>query len=232
MTHPGRSHDADSDTAPAGEQTREGQTPLLLQDMQFSEEAVSPPSAARKARPAVVAGLIVAAAFGALFAMRHFGLGPAVSLAEVAVEYKPENSTDAAASAKVLADLERSRRAVQVPAEKITKDPFELLLNNTADEPAVDHDLARRAELERQRLAREARQRELEDVFNSLQLQSVMLGSVPIARINGQIYKPGMIVAELFVVERIESRQVGLYADGQEFVLDLDAEAKPRRNRR
>lgn len=226
----------DEARGPESDARREGQAPLLLQDMQLTEEALNLPARSSHARPAVVTGLIVAAAVGALLAMRHFGLGPALSLADVSVQYERAETQPGASPAKVLADLERSRRAVQVPADYISSDPFELAVEaDTPKTPAIDADLARQAELERQRLAREARLRELETAADKLTLQSVILGAKPIARINDRMYQLGSTVEELFTVEAIEGRQVTLAADGLEFTITLDTErntARPRNRRR
>jgi hypothetical protein len=214
----------------SGDSGRNGQAPLLLHDMQFTEEAMSMPVSSGFSRSAMVAVLVVVAAVGSLFAMRQLGLGPALSLADVAVEYKPEESAKAgAASGKVLADLERSRRAVQVPAENITQDPFELNAeqNNVAS-PEIDADLARRAEMERRQAALEARQQDIEDALDELSLQSVMLGSRPVARINGQIYKVGMTVGEFFIITGIEGRDVKLFADDSTYTLSLDDTSSKR----
>lgn len=213
-----------------GSTARDGQAPLLLHDMQFTEEAMSMPVVGGRSRSAMVAAFVVVAAIGSLFAMRQLGLGPAVSLAEVAVEYTPdEDSQPGISSGKVLADLDRSRRAIQVPAEKINQDPFQLNAEDATEQtPKIDADLARRAELERQRLAREARQQDIETALDDLTLQSVMLGSRPIARINGEVYQIGMPVAEYFTVTAIAGREVTLKADNQTYTLSLSTEPSKR----
>ncbi len=210
--------------------SRDGQAPLLLHDMQFTEEAMSIPIGSGRSRSAMVAAFVVVAAIGSLFAMRQLGLGPAVSLAEVAVEYTPDEAGKAGISAhKVLADLERSRRAIQVPAEKINQHPFQLNAEQAMEHsPQIDADLARKAELERQRLALEARLQDIETAFDDLSLQSVMLGSRPIARINGEVYRIGMTVSEYFVITRIEGREVTLSADNQTYTLSLDSDPATR----
>ncbi|MDQ7013875.1 MAG: hypothetical protein Q9O74_08275 [Planctomycetota bacterium] len=213
-----------------GGTSRDGQAPLLLQDMQFTEEAMSIPIGSGRSRSAMVAAFVVVAAIGSLFAMRQLGLGPAVSLAEVAVEYTPDDNGQPTVSAsKVLADLDRSRRAIQVPAEKINQDPFQLNAEQATElTPQIDADLARRAELERQALAREARLQDIETALDDLTLQSVMLGSRPIARINGEVYRIGMPVAEYFTITGIEGREVTLTADNQTYTLSLDTDPSKR----
>lgn len=214
----------------SSEGRREGAAPLLLHDMQFTEEAMSVSVGSGRSRSAMVAAFVVVAAVGSLFAMRQLGLGPALSLADVAVEYTPEESAKAGiASGKVLADLERSRRAVQVPQENITQDPFELNADKGIDtSPKIDADLAMRAELERQRQALEARAKKIETALNGLTLQSVMLGSKPVARINGEIYRVGMTIADYFIITGIEGREVTLFADDQTYTLSIDSSPSKR----
>jgi len=201
----------------------DGPSPLLLSEMQSPEEMFAPVKNGQRANQAVVAGLLVVGAIGAIFAMRQFGMGPAISLAEMDIDYKPATLSSGITPKKVLADLDRSRRAVQVPADLITQDPFELDNAQAAvAEPTVDPDLARRAEEERLRLAREARQQELDETLAAIKLQSVMGGSVPIARIDGKVYKVGMTVCEMFTITGIEGRNVMLSADGHTFVISMD----------
>lgn len=203
---------------------KEGQSPLLLSEMQTPEDMFAPVKNGQRANQAVVAGLLVVGAIGAIFAMRQFGMGPVVSLAGIDVDYKPAAISAGTAPKKVLADLDRSRRAVQVPAELITQDPFELdNAQATVAQPTVDPDLARRAEEERLRLAREQHEQELQGALAALKLQGVMGGSVPIARIDGQVYKVGMRIGEFFTVSAIVGRDVTLTADGHSFVLSMDS---------
>lgn len=203
--------------------SKDGPSPLLLSEMQSPEEMFAPVKNGQRANQAVVAGLLVVGAIGAIFAMRQFGMGPAISLAEMDIDYKPAAISSGTTPKKILAELDRSRRAVQVPADLITQDPFELDNAQAAvTEPTVDPDLARRAEEERLRLAREARQQELDETLDTITLQSVMGGSVPIARIDGKVYKVGMTVCEMFTITQIEGRDVTLAADGHTFVISMD----------
>lgn len=206
---------------------QEAQSPLLLSDMQSAEEMFAMPKASQRPRQAVVGVILVLGAVGAIFAMRHFGMGPSGALADVDMDYKPATNTSGLSSKKVLADLERSRRAVQVPQEHITQDPFEL--NGVATEvetPEVDPDIARRAEAERLRQAQEARRKAIEADLGKLALQGVMQGTVPVARISGKLYKVGMPVGEYFTITAIEGREVTLRADGQSYTLGMDEQKK------
>lgn len=211
------------------EEPREAQAPLLLQDLQSPQEAFGLPKASQRPQQAAVALLLVVGAVGVIFAMRQFGLGPAVSLAGMDVEYTPEEPRTGLSSKQVLADLERSRKAVQVPEGLITQDPFELLnaaASTKSTEPEIDTDSLTRLEAARraaeEQKAREARAKEIETAVGRLELQSVMDGSIPMARISGQIVKIGMTVDDLFEVKAIGGREVTLTADGHDYVLSLE----------
>lgn len=226
----------DAPQSPPSEPRRESQAPLLLQDMQSPEEAFGLPPTRRHPRQVVVAVLLVAGAVACIFAMRQFGLGPATALAEFDVQYRSDAVTNSAAAGHILADLERSRRAVQVPAERIKSDPFELAATAAPQTPRDDADARSRLEAERraeqERLAAEARAKTLNDAFGKLHLQSVMEGSVPVARISDQVVRVGMKVGEHFTVASIEGREVTLTADGRTFTLTIDADAVKPRGRR
>lgn len=215
-----------SPSQPAREAThQEAQSPLLLSEMQSPEELFALPKASQRPRQMVVLVILVLGAVGAIFAMRHFGMGPAGALAEVDMDYKPAKIGSGISPHKVLKDLERSRRAVQVPAENIKQDPF--VLDNTTPEveaPVVDPDLARRAEAERLRQQQEARRKAVDTDLQKLTLQGVMGGSVPVARISGKLYKVGMPVGEYFTIAAIEGREVTLKADGQTYTLTMSNE--------
>jgi hypothetical protein len=213
------------------ERKREAQAPLLLHDMQTPEEAFGLPPERRRPHQLAVAALLLAGAVACIFAMRQFGLGPSESLAGIDVEYQPGGTSGPAAS-QVLRDLERSRKAVQVSADHIKQDPFELVGIGTELEE-IDPDALSRAERARReeqtRAALVQRQKTLEDAFSKLHLQSVMQGAVPVARISDQIVKAGMKVGEHFMVSAIEGRQVTLTADGMTFVLEMEQSDGPAR---
>ncbi|HZW08268.1 MAG TPA: hypothetical protein VFF69_00055 [Phycisphaerales bacterium] len=204
-----------------GEQ-RDVQTPLLLHEMQSPEEAFGLPAATKRPRQLAVVMLLVVGAVVCIFAMRRFGLGALPAFGGAELDYKPAQATSAASAKQVLAELERSRKAVQVSAEHIKHDPFELAGVAPVEAPVIDPnagagEAARRAE--EQRLARE---KLLAQAFSGLQLQGMMQGATPVARINGALVKVGMTVGEHFTVAAIEGRGVTLTADGKEFVLTLD----------
>ena len=211
--------------------------PLLLTDP-LGGAAGSGVSRVRAPQKLVVAGLILAGSAAAILTMRHFGLGsPAGALAGLTFEYTPILGVGEAPK-RVLSDLERSRVALQVPQELIDQDPFVLESGVAADVPldsgpsadAIAHAARTREEqlrLEREEAAREAVRSE----FESLHLQGVMGGSVPVARISGQTVRVGSGIGEHFVVESISGREVVLRAGEATFTLTMSV-GEPSRGKK
>ncbi len=182
----------------------------------------------RGPRRVVVASLVLVGAAAGIFAMRAIGMGPGTALASLVLDFKPGASAGTEVSPRLLADLERSKRAVQVPAEVIDKDPFRL--RTEAGAPVVTDDpealaraeAARQAKLEEERrLERERRQRELQTAFGRFELQGIMGGTMPIARISGKLVRVGDTLEGGFKVTLIEGRRVVLVAEDTEFVLEF-----------
>lgn len=227
---------SDAGAETGAEHKRESQAPLLLHDMQTPEEAFGLPPARRRPHQLAVAVLLLVGAVVCILAMRHFGLGPAASLAGIDIDYQPKSVAGGASPKQVLADLERSRKAVQVSADHIKHDPFELAVLPADAGADFDPDALSRAE--RQRMeenalrARAERERVLRDSFSKLTLQSVMEGSVPVARISDQIVKVGMTVGEHFTVGSIRGREVTLLADDLTFVLTMEQSETTRPGQR
>ncbi|MCW5774900.1 MAG: hypothetical protein KIS87_00440 [Phycisphaeraceae bacterium] len=182
----------------------------------------------RGPRRVVVAALVLVGAAAGIFAMRAIGMGPGAALAGLVLDFKPGSTAGAEVSPRLLADLERSKRAVQVPAEVIDKDPFRLRTDAGVPAIADDPEAIARAEaarqaklLEEQRLERERRERELQTAFGRFELQGIMGGAMPIARISGKLVRVGDMLEGGFKVTLIEGRRVVLAADDTEFVLEF-----------
>lgn len=201
-----------------------GQSPLLASEGENALDAFSIPTK-KKYSQTGVAMLVLIGAAGVIIGMRQFGMGPAVSFAGLELSYEPAAGAPTIETTKVLNNLDRSRHAVQIPTRYITQDPF--VLEATEAAPKTDDSIERQmAEKEKreaaQRKAQQARARELQSAYEKLHLQSCMLGSTPMARINNQIVKVGMSIGEFFTVTQITGRQVTLQADGKDFIITLE----------
>ena len=177
----------------------------------------------------LVLALVVVGSAGVLFGMRHFGLGPGSAIAaDVEIDYKIDGAAAAAVPdgyAHVMDALDRSSRPMQVAAAKLTQDPF-VLLDLLPDPEGLDGEFTRDSGENAARLVREReakRRREVQADFNTLQLQSVLGGRVPVARIGSSIVRAGDPVGESFMVKAISGRSVLLVTEeGWEFTLSME----------
>ncbi len=164
---------------------------------------------------AIVLGVVLVVSAGALFGMRHFGLGPAGAMASsVKIDYKMDDKGPNVPEGydEVLEALDRSSKPLQIDANLLEQDPFVLndLMPVEIDldaEDVADYGEAA-ARLIREREAQ--RRRDVRAEFSRLTLQSVLGGRVPVARIGSSIVRVGDPLGEFFVVQAIEGRTVVL----------------------
>lgn len=173
---------------------------------------------------AVLLGMVLLAAGGALFAMRYLGMGPRSSRGEeVKIDYDIDKAPAAGDHMRVLADLGANRSAEQVPPDQVQRNPFRLEGQLSVAKPDAPVDTGRPAQDPIEAAQRE-RARKVEAAFAGLELHTVLGGSNPIARVSGQTVRPGDKVAEFFTVAAIEGRSVSLECDGKVYVLSLSEE--------
>lgn len=175
--------------------------------------------------------VVVLAAGGALFAMRFLGMGPKSALAGWSVkmpQYDVDKPRDPNNSdhKKVIAELSESRITAQVPTELVQRNPFEMegVLKTAVQKPGPtgmtpEQIAAQKAEEERKRA--EARARDIQAELVTFNVASVLIGAVPVARINGELVRVGDRLGEFFVVKDIHGRGVVLEADGKPYTLDV-----------
>ncbi len=188
--------------------------------------------------PAMMIAAVVAAG-GLLFGMRQMGLGPKFSLAGGSLDTQvPEQNKSLAANQEILmAELGALRTSNQVKPEQVRKNPFTMayVLGLSAEAAPIDPndpDAARKAAergmAERLAKAKSDRAKNLEVAFKDLQLQGVLGGSRPVARINGNVFRVGDTVAKYFTVKSIQGRSVELEIDGDVRVIEMtDASTAP-----
>ncbi len=186
-------------------------------------------SAVRKTRLSgtLILLLVVCVAATTLFAMRKIGLATRFKMPDITIDYpieKADLSVITKDHERMIEQLRSSEELVQVPLEQVQMNPFALRIPGNSSQPTAAATGPTAAEREAARLAAERQKRlaELQGKVKSLTLNSVMgSGSVPVARVSGQLVRVGDLIQELFIVARIEGRSVTLMADGQEFVLTL-----------
>ncbi|RMD63467.1 MAG: hypothetical protein D6824_05285 [Planctomycetota bacterium] len=168
------------------------------------EAAPSRPLLPQSALIMVVVALVAA---GALLVMRSLGLGVKLDFVDVKLDYPvSEDESLISKHEKILQDLDMGVADVQVPLQAVQKNPFEILSDRAADPTPAE------LESPSARLRRElaARKRKVEEAFSKLRLQSVLSGSVPVARVNNQTVRVGDTVDDAFVVRAIDGRSVTL----------------------
>ena len=172
--------------------------------------APRPLGGSKLSQPMVVAGFVVMLAVGALGGMHVFG--PRAATADDLPQYaaSTHSASDAQRARDMIDALQRSSRPMQFTSTLVLASPFaEPFVETKAVEKKVDSE----AEIaERQR-------RELVRRFEKLELNSVLGGTNPVARINQSVYREGDLVDEVFTVVQITGRGVLLTADEQRFVL-------------
>lgn len=167
----------------------------------------------------VLLGVIVVAG-GTLFMMRRHGQGPGLSMADVKIDYPidqmPGSDDD---HKRVLADLQTIDGTVQIPLGEVRQNPFEMVGEEIEPD---DGPRPGETEAERRRREAEARRAKIADAFSKLQLQTVLSGMTPVARISGQTVRVGDTVGGQFTVVAIHNRSVDLLApDDQTYTLTI-----------
>lgn len=179
----------------------------------------------------VLAGLVLVLAAGAIYAMRFVGLNAGLGGEAVKIDYTAQTSSPEMSRRfeTVMGQLDASMSAVQIadsaalPAAPFTRpdtgEPAETLV---FDEPTSMNDLDRLARMaEEERKARLAARADLlKNELARLQVQGIIGGRVPVARVNGQ---PVTINAMLgpFRVTRIDRQSVYIEADGTTYELQI-----------
>lgn len=218
----------------------EGQIPGIEEPKGASREAqalgVAPSGAGAKSRlpgQIFLFGFVIVGSVAAIYGMRQFGTRSGINFEQVKIDFEidgaPADRTEDHARLKRV--LDASKEPVQVPIDTVQKNPFLLKAfgNPHADVgggPAVDQtaEIIRKMEEERKR-----RLAMIEDRLAELELHSVVLGSVPVARINEDVYRVGDLIEDLIEVTAIDGRSVTVTADGRSRVLTVGEENEPAR---
>lgn len=181
----------------------------------FAEGDIEPK---RRLSGPVILGLVVATAGLMLGAMRLMGIGANIDLVKVKIDYPLDGEGGPKKDhTRILSDL-KDAGVAQVPLEAIQMNPFEWKTMR-APEPVAQEKGPDPAELSR--IEREQRAQTLKSALAGLQLNSVMAGRVPVARISGEMVKVGDKVGEFFTVKSIGGRSVELTADDQTFTISI-----------
>ena len=164
--------------------------------------------------------LVVAVAGGGLYAMRKMGLGSKLQFTSVQIDYQLGGDILDGKVQDLLADL-RDNEIEQVPLSQVQKNPFQLIGNELSVADVHRRNPNESAEEAERRRNIEERQRMIIRAYADLNLNSILLGRVPVARISGQTVRIGDVVEGLFQVKTISAMAVDLEVDGKLYTLSL-----------
>lgn len=182
-------------------------------------------------------GAVLVLGIGVVVGMRQLSLAAAKAGEMFSLEFEPE-AEDVEAIAKfdrVMRDLERSGRPMQVPLDQLNGSPFTFSFGEEPIEVEAGEDMSmaqlreaqRQAALEEQRRASavQARNDEIFSALGELKVQSVLGGSTPVARISGEAVREGDELG-IFRAVKISGRAVVLEVDGRYFAIPMGGEAR------
>lgn len=170
----------------------------------------------------IVLLILVGCSAAALMGMRVVAQRSGMDLRPVEL---PKELTDAAEPStgqskdfeRVMSDLQRMQQSIDVQLGELGTRPFgprrTVAIGPVGPQEDMNDLAAREAA---------AKRRRLDDAFAKLHLQSVLGGSVSVARINSKAYRVGDTIDGVFEIVAISGRRVELRAEDVEFTLDMD----------
>lgn len=214
-----------SDHDPTAQQGAENAGPLsrFLTDTDLDMELEFAKPKAKLSSWQLMIGSVVLMSAGAIYGMRMYGMNKGIDFTgtELSVP-KIGSDADRASFEVVLARLDRSDQPVQVPIDRIGKDPFSLgELAGTRPAVARNDDADRRRQMEEAERRFEQRKREIEGALTRVSIQSLMGGRNPVASINGKLVSKGDTVEDILTVQRITSTSVIFEVDGLLFEIGV-----------
>ncbi|HEX2839586.1 MAG TPA: hypothetical protein VHN77_15820 [Phycisphaerales bacterium] len=214
-------------------------TPLRNPDATASAPIMIDSGGSRRSAPSqlIVGAVVLALSAGALMGMRAYGSRSGINFEKVSAEstYK-EDADRTLAYDRIMADLARVNRPLDVPLEDFGHSPFlarvtEADVGGTAVSVGASHTplTPETAEEKNDRVAA-ARKAQLMAEVAKLELHTVMGGRVPLARINDETVGLNGTIGP-FTVVAIEGRGVTLEAEGYRFNLTMQAfgDQQPRK---
>lgn len=194
-----------------------------LQVAEASGLSVAPRKRFNTQHVIIVTTLALSAAM--IYGMRRYGMQSGLKFDTTEVVYTRDdaNHKRAAEFQKLVAQMGSADK--ELPA--VDKNPFKLMGAEAGDATVGTGPVVDEAAEKAKRLAAE-RVKELETEFAELKLGSIMMGRVPLARINDELVRVGDVAGENFKIVTIEPQTVTLVADGKKYTLTLVEEPQPK----
>jgi hypothetical protein len=178
----------------------------------------------------IIAGVVLLIGVGAVYGMRYLGMAAGLDENAVTIDYASSKPEDAKRYLKVMSALDESSHVMQFGEELDMPDhPFSM--DEVADDeiaviPGMSEEERRALQLERDyQNAAAARENEVMAELYSFDLQGVIGGKRPAARVSGQAVRVGMELGDFFTVVEITGRSVIVEADGKRYELAMGQEA-------
>lgn len=171
----------------------------------------------------IVVVLLISAA--AIFGLRKIGLSGAKTSASAAATEADAAPfrMDPAANRALIEDLSATRTSNQVLLDELKQNPFaSARWMQPEPEPAAADPEAPKTTVGKsaEEIARELDEAAVAEL-KTFNLQSVMGGSRPVARINGEIYQVGDTLGKMTTITWIEGRTVEVEANGKTYTLTM-----------
>ena len=214
-----------TDQDPLAPQSAENAGPLsrFMSDSDLDMELEFAKPKAKLSSWQLMIGSVVLMSAGAIYGMRMYGMNKGIDFTGTELEVPRVGSdADRASFEVVLARLDRSDRPVQVPIDRIGKDPFSLgAFAGNRPTATRDEDAERRRQMEEAERRFEQRKREIEGALTRVNIQSLMGGRNPVASINGELVSKGDLVEDILTVQRITNTSVIFEVDGVLFEIGV-----------
>lgn len=195
-------------------------TASILSDLKGGGEQEQVFVTPRKSATRMLVVVGVAAIGGAsLWAMRTYATRVGVALNTPLIEVDTTTTQKLTPNQeRIIAVLSDDGPPPQIPAQEITKNPFELGLDRP--QTIVGNRIEANPQNDAARLARE-REQAIQRELAGFRLSSIIGGARPLAMISGGTYMAGSSIGEFFKVVSIEGRVVVLEADSKRYELRL-----------
>ncbi len=174
---------------------------------------------------AVVLVIILGVSAAALASMRHIGMKSGINFKDQKSTIQPAQVQDepekVARYDRIMKDLQQLQTPLDIALGELAKIPALIPTDQKVAKPFEQIDMTPKAPEDRtesNRLTKIAMDRE---AAKKLELQSVMGGKVPLARIDGKFYRIGDLVNEKFIVRAIDHRSVTVEANGETFEVEM-----------
>lgn len=173
-------------------------------------------TAPKKALPlqAIAVGLVLVVGAGALYLMRQQGMRAGIDFSNTTIVSAPTTGIQKIENEEEILSALNDPPPEQVPRERVPGNVFKIDKLAESSQPS-------RVPGDSRQLAEERRRVEIQSALGKLQVESVMHGRIPIAKISGKLFRAGDKVGDLFILDRIEDRSVFLTVDDEEFELSM-----------